>query len=62
MKEAPSKVEDKLDEVIGLLQYLVALELSKAGVPQSTIGKHLHVAKASVVQMLRGVSRQREKP
>jgi predicted transcriptional regulator len=56
MTQAPSKVENKLDEVIGLLQYLVALELSKAGVPQSTIGKHLHVAKASVVEMLRGAT------
>lgn len=51
-------IEEKLDIVIGLLQYLVALELTQRGVPQSTIGKHLHVAKSTVVEMLRGVEKR----
>jgi DNA-binding MarR family transcriptional regulator len=51
-------MEEKLDKVIYLLQYLVALELQRSGVTQSTIGTHLHVAKATVVEMLRGVDKK----
>lgn len=58
MKSSDTPVEEKLDAIIGLLQYLVALELSQRGVPQSTIGKHLHVAKSTVVEMLRGVEKR----
>jgi DNA-binding MarR family transcriptional regulator len=59
MKKArEANIENKLDAVISLLQYLVALELSQRGVPQSTIGKHLHVAKSTVVDMRRGVEKR----
>ena len=61
MKSSNSAVEEKLDAVISLLQYLVALELSERGVPQSTIGKHLRVAKSTVVDMLRGVEKRNKK-
>lgn len=52
-----SKTDEKLDTIIELLQHLLALELARAGATQEEIGKHLHVAKATVVQMLRGLNR-----
>jgi predicted transcriptional regulator len=48
----------KLDVVIELLQRLLALELARSGATQETIGKHLHVAKATVVKMLQGVKKE----
>lgn len=50
-------VEMRLDKVIELLQQLVALEMSRRGATQETIGKGLHVAKATVVKMLSGVKK-----
>jgi DNA-binding MarR family transcriptional regulator len=50
-------IEKKLDIIIDLMQQLVALELSRKGVPQGEIGKHLHVAKSTVVKMLKGVKK-----
>ena len=58
-KNTNQTVEKKLDAVIGLLQHLVALELSKSGVTQEVIGKRLHVAKATVVEMLKGVKKEK---
>lgn len=52
-------IEKKLDTVIDLLQHLLALELSKNGVTQEAIGKHVHVAKATVVKMLKGVKKDK---
>lgn len=57
-KSSDEVTHEKLDSIIALLQYLVALELQKSGVPQSTIGTHLRVAKSRVVDMLRGVGRR----
>jgi len=57
-KNTNQTVEKKLDAVIGLLQHLVALELSKSGVTQEVIGKRLHVAKATVVEMLKGIKKE----
>ena len=54
----PDMIERKLDVVVGLMQNLLALELAKEGVPKSEIGKRLHLAKASVVKMLKGVKRR----
>ena len=51
-------IEKKLDSVIELLQHILALELFRAGVTQEVIGKRLHVAKATVVKMLKGVKRE----
>jgi predicted transcriptional regulator len=56
-KDVESKVEQKLDTIIGLLQHLLALELAKGGVPQQEIAKHIHVATATVVKLLKGVKR-----
>jgi predicted transcriptional regulator len=50
-------IGEKLDEVIALLQRLVALELSRRGVSQEAIGKNIHVAKATVNQMLAGIKK-----
>jgi DNA-binding MarR family transcriptional regulator len=49
-------LEQKLDVVIGLLQHLVALEMAREGTPKQAIAKHLRLAKATVVSMLKGVS------
>lgn len=57
MSKVQNPVEQKLDRVIELLQHLVALELSRRGATQETIGKSIHVAKASVVKMLTGVKK-----
>ena len=48
-------IQKKLDTVIELLRQLAALELSKRGVSRDVIGRRLHVAKATVVEMLKGV-------
>jgi predicted transcriptional regulator len=52
-------LDRKLDTAIELLRYLVAIELWKAGATQEEIGKHIHVAKAKVVAMLKGVRREK---
>ena len=52
-------MDRKLDTAIELLRYLVAIELWKAGATQEDIGKHIHVAKAKVVAMLKGVPREK---
>ncbi len=51
----------KLDEIIRLLRHLIALELCKENVPMGIIGKQLHVAKATVVQMLKGIKNKGER-
>lgn len=58
-KDTDQVIEKKLDVVIELLQRLLALELSKSGVTQEVIGKQLHVAKATVVEMLKGVRKDK---
>ena len=48
----------KLELIIELLKQSLAIELYKSGASKDVIGKHLHIAKASVVKMLKGVSRE----
>ncbi len=57
-KNNNQSIEKKLDVVIELLQRLLAIELAKGGATQEVIGKHLHVAKATVVKMLKGVKKE----
>jgi len=57
MTERRDRIEVKIDEVIVLLQCLVALELSRRGVAHAAIGKNLRVAKAAVGEMLAGVKK-----
>lgn len=54
MKDAGTEIEKKLDTIIGLLQHLLALQLASRGVRQTEIGKHIHVATATVGKMLKG--------
>jgi predicted transcriptional regulator len=57
-KDNYQSIGKKLDVVIELLQRLLALELTKGGATQEAIGKHLHVAKATVVKMLQGIKKE----
>jgi hypothetical protein len=59
MKDADTEVQKKLDAIIGLLQHLLALQLAGRGVRQADIGKHIHVATATVGKMLKGVKDDR---
>lgn len=52
-------IEKKLDALIELVQILLAIELWKNGVTQEAIGKRLHVAKATVVEMLNGIKKEK---
>jgi len=54
-KNSNAGSEKKLDSIIELLQHMLALQLSARGVKQTEIGKHLHVATATVGKMLKGV-------
>lgn len=46
---------EKLDEIVRLLQFSIAIELSKSGVTQQQIATSLGIAKLSVNKMLQGV-------
>lgn len=59
VKETNLIIEKKLNVVIELLQHFLALELSKSGVTQGVIAKRLHVAKATVGEMLEEVKKER---
>ena len=58
MKDEDAKIEKRLDSIIVLLQHILALELAGRGVNKADIGKHIHVAKATVVKMLKGIKEQ----
>jgi predicted transcriptional regulator len=51
-------LEKKLDIIIEMMQHLLALEFSKNGVTQEVVAKKLHIAKASVVGMLKGIKKE----
>jgi hypothetical protein len=57
-KRDEDETTQKLDLIVELLRQSLALELYKSGASKDVIGKHLHTAKASVVKMLKGVSRE----
>jgi hypothetical protein len=48
-------LQRKLDTIIDLLRQLVALEFSRRGASKEVIRKRLHIAKSTVVEMLRGI-------
>ena len=60
MTQDNKRVEERLDTVIELLQRLLALELSRSGVPYKQIGKDIRVATAKVVQILHGVPKNKK--
>ncbi len=57
-KQVPDEISQKLDSIIDLLKQSLAIQLYKSGASKEVIGKHLHIAKASVVTMLKGVTRE----
>jgi predicted HTH domain antitoxin len=57
-KQGEDETIQKLDLIIELLKQSLAIELYKSGASKDIIGKHLHMAKASVVKILKGVSRE----
>jgi hypothetical protein len=60
-KSDKDEVVQRLDVIVQLLQQSLAIELYKGGASMEVIGKHLHIAKASVVKMLKGVNREHAK-
>jgi DNA-binding IclR family transcriptional regulator len=56
---ASDRIEEKLDTIIELLKYLVAVELARGGVPQAKIAKRVKLATATVNKMLQGVKKER---
>jgi predicted XRE-type DNA-binding protein len=50
------EINNTLIEIKKLLQFQLALELSSRGLTQEEIGKKLKIAKATVNDMLKGVS------
>ena len=55
----PKAATPPVQEVVRLLQTLVARDMARSGVTQEEIGKHLHIAKAEVGPMVRGVSKKK---
>ena len=49
---------EKLDEIVRLLQFSIAIELSKSGATQQQIASALGIAKVSVNKMLQGVGKE----
>lgn len=59
MPKEQQNIEKKLDNIIELLQNLLALELYKNGLNMGMIAKRLHIAKARVVEMLKGIDKEK---
>lgn len=57
-KDNGDEINKKLDVIIELLKQTVAIQLYKSEASKDVIGRHLHIAKASVVKMLKGVGRE----
>lgn len=58
-KKAEHDTDQKLDTIIELLRRVLAVQLYKNGVSQADIGKHLHVAKAAVGNMVKGIRKEK---
>ncbi len=53
-----SKTDSKsIEQVVGLMQNLLAIELWKGGVSQAEIGKRLGIATGSVNKIVKGINR-----
>ena len=50
----PFDINKNLATIVELLRQLLAIELYKNNVPKDIIGKRLHVAKAAVVENVKG--------
>lgn len=60
-KDKDQIIADKLDTLIELSQRLLALELFRSGATREAIAKQVHVATATVVEMLKGVKKDEKK-
>lgn len=59
MSKNNKTMEEKFDTLIELMQHLLALELYKSGATMDVICKRLHIGKVKIVEMLKGVQRER---
>jgi hypothetical protein len=55
--EHEKMVQKRLDGIVELLKLLAAIELNDRGVKHQIIGKRLHIAKAKVGELLKGVAK-----
>jgi hypothetical protein len=55
MKSGDNDLGKRLDTIVVLLQQMLVLELASRSVPQAEIGKRVHLAKATVGKMLKGI-------
>jgi hypothetical protein len=55
-----SKVEEKLDQIISLLQQSVAVQLFAAGASKGEVQKNLKMNRAKVFAMLAGLKKDEE--
>jgi DNA-binding NarL/FixJ family response regulator len=56
---ATGDIEQKLDTMVDLLKYLLAVELARCGVPQTQIAKRVRLATATVNKVVQGVKLKR---
>jgi len=52
-------IEEKLNILIDMMHLFLALEFFKNGLSKQTIAKRLHLAKATVVNILEGVKKEK---
>lgn len=52
--------DKQLEKIEALLSHLLAIELYKNGCTMDDVAKHLHMGKASVVKMLKGVKKPKD--
>ncbi|MGA2173331.1 MAG: hypothetical protein ABSG82_10045 [Sedimentisphaerales bacterium] len=53
-------ISKRLDEITGLLKQLIAISLYKENVPMGLIAKNLRTSKTNVVQMLKGIKKDKK--
>lgn len=58
-KNNKDTTQQKLDTIIDLLRHILAVELYKSNVTKEAIREHLHIAKATVVRMLKGIDKEK---
>ncbi len=52
-------IEKKLDTLIEIMQQMLAIELSKQGLTHEDIRQRLHVGKATVNEILKGIKKDK---
>lgn len=55
-KDRDAEISEKLDTLNALMRHLLVLKLAEGGATRQAIAKHIHVSKATVVEMLQGVN------